>query len=293
MLNDDLLSKQKMSGCFSKEQLDHYVSHGFHPKVDVVSSEEAGKLLGKVEEFERSFGMLFSHRDNLFRYKMHLMFSWVDKLMREPALLDVVEVALGTENILVRATDIFVKEANDPSFISFHQDSTYWGLDTTKVLTAWVALTDSNLQNGVMQVVPKTHTKRQMRHVSKPNKNNMLTNCQEVESGFSAKNAVALELKPGQASLHDFQLVHGSEPNKSDQRRVGIAIRYMATDVKLAHDKPDYATLVRGKDEYGHFCKEIAPCSDIDPASIPLLNQFQKVMTATAAINFDVDLADV
>ena len=39
--------------------------------------------------------------------------------------------------------------------------------------------------------------------------------------------ALDIELAPGQMSLHDVHLVHGSNANHSPRRRAGIAIRYM------------------------------------------------------------------
>ncbi len=281
------LGPNKNLHVLTEKEMGHYEEEGYHPKVALFPSEKASEYLSKLECFEKDIGILFSKRNNLLKYKAHLLFAWVDELIRTPSLLDAVEDALGTPNIMVRATDIFVKEPKDPSFISFHQDATYWGLDTTKVLTAWVALTDSNVENGVMHVIPGTQNNKQMPHVSKPNENNMLTNYQEVESGFDETKAVPLELSAGEASLHNFLIVHGSYPNNSLGRRAGIAIRYMAADVDLSHDKPDYATLVRGKDTSGRFILEKAPRRDIDPLSISLMNQYQKVMSATAEINFE------
>ncbi len=266
-------------------QVKSYFEDGFVDRVPVFSKEKANEYLSKLLEFEEGYGVPFSSRDNYLKYKAHLLFSWVDDLIRTPALLDSVEDILGTKNIMVRATDIFVKEANDPSFISFHQDATYWGLDSKKVLTAWVALTDSNVENGVLHVIPGTHHKNQIRHITKPDEDNMLSNCQEVAE-FDESDARPLELKPGEVSFHNFLTVHGSYPNRSNSRRVGVAIRYMPTDVKLTHEKADYATLVRGEDCFGNFIHESSPCVDVDPNTLNLLKQYRTVMTATAAINY-------
>ena len=64
-------------------------------------------------------------------------------------------------------------------------------------------------------------------------------------------------------SLHHVRMVHGSPPNRSDDRRIGFAIRYVPTYVRqLAGD--DSALLVRGVDEYHHFMAE----SDLAPDAI-------------------------
>lgn len=270
----------------TQEELGSYCEKGFHPCENIFNKEEVQGCREEIQRFESSLGMKFSDRNNFFKHKAHLLFTWMDDMVRNDRLLDVVEGLLGTENILVKATDIFIKEPNDPAFISFHQDATYWGLDSDKVLTAWVAITDSNESNGVMRVIPGSQKLKQLPHTPKPNEHNMLTNYQEVEFDFENSDSVALELEPGEVSFHNYMIVHGSYPNTSDHRRIGVAIRYMSTEVKPAHDKPDYAMLVRGVDEHKNFLSEQPPEKDVDPVSITTLNHFQKVLSAVSAINF-------
>ncbi len=69
-------------------------------------------------------------------------------------------------------------------------------------------------------------------------------------------------------SLHHVGLVHGSEPNRSDARRVGFATRYMAPHVRQTLSAADGATLVRGTDRFGHFEHEPAPTSDMAPEAL-------------------------
>jgi non-heme Fe2+,alpha-ketoglutarate-dependent halogenase len=70
-------------------------------------------------------------------------------------------------------------------------------------------------------------------------------------------------LNPGEMSLHHVKVVHGSEPNRSDDRRIGLAIRYIPTSVKQLKVR-DSATLVRGVDRYDHFDLEPRPKRDLD-----------------------------
>ena len=100
----------------------------------------------------------------------------------------------------------------------------------------------------------------------------MLTRGQEVAVDVDEKQAVTIELRPGEMSLHHVRLVHGSPPNPSDDRRIGFAIRYVPTTVaQIAGD--DSATLVRGVDEHHHFAPEPQPATDMDPAFVALHKQ--------------------
>jgi len=78
---------------------------------------------------------------------------------------------------------------------------------------------------------------------------------------------VPILLEPGEMSLHHIKLVHGSEPNRSNDRRIGFAIRYIPTYVKQVKVR-DSATLVRGVDRHGHFDHEPRPQRDLDEAAL-------------------------
>jgi hypothetical protein len=64
------------------------------------------------------------------------------------------------------------------------------------------------------------------------------------------------------------RLIHGSDPNPSDQRRIGFAIRYIPTTVRQVAGSHDSATLVRGVDDYGHFDPEERPDADMSPRAV-------------------------
>jgi non-haem Fe2+, alpha-ketoglutarate-dependent halogenase len=232
--------------------------HGYHFPIRIFSKSDAESYRARLEAFERSQGGPLS---GALRNKPHLLFTWIDELVRHPTILDAVQAILGP-NLLVWSSSFFTKEANDPAFVSWHQDSTYWGLSTPDVVTAWVGFTDSDVQNGCMQVIPGTHLKDQLPHKDTFAKNNLLTRGQEVQVDVDPKDAVDLVLQAGEMSLHHVRLVHGSQPNRSDDRRIGYAIRYVPTHVYQTAGKRDSAMLVRGIDTYKHFNPEPRPIVD-------------------------------
>jgi chlorinating enzyme len=198
------------------------------------------------------------------RSKPHLVFTWAAQLIRHPAILDAVEDLLGPD-LLVWSSGFFIKDGHDPSYVSWHQDSTYWGLSHPDVVTAWLAFTVSHVPNGCMRVIPGSHLRDQMAHRDTFAKNNLLSRGQEVAVDVDGGAAVCFELRPGEFSLHHVRIVHGSEPNQADYRRIGYAIRYMPTYVRQTAGPRDTATLVRGVDRYGHFEPEPVPRADLDP----------------------------
>ena len=82
------------------------------------------------------------------------------------------------------------------------------------------------------------------------------------------RDAAMLELAAGEMSLHHVRLIHGSDPNPSDDRRIGFAIRYVPTYVRQVAGSTDSATLVRGEDRFHHFELEQRPDADMSTAAL-------------------------
>jgi non-heme Fe2+,alpha-ketoglutarate-dependent halogenase len=248
----------------AQQQL-QYDSLGFIAPLRIMSAEQAGLLCERLEAFERTQG---GPLKGSLRHKTHLLFSWLNDLVRNERILDAVEDLYGP-NLLCWTTNFFIKEAHHPAFVSWHQDSTYWGLSRPDVVTAWVALTQSNVANGAMEVIPGSHRLDQIPHRDTFSNHNLLTRGQEVAVEVDPKSAHAIELQPGEMSLHHVRLIHGSAPNLSAHRRIGFAIRYIPTSVRQLEGQ-DSATLVRGVDEFKTFEHEPRPTRDFDPQFIAI-----------------------
>ena len=245
--------------------VERYWRDGYSFPHRAVSAAEAGTLRSKLEAHEaRAGGPL----NGSLRHKTHLLFPWLWDLVRNPGIVDSVEDLLGP-NLLCWSTSFFIKEARDPAFVSWHQDATYWGLSSPDVVTAWVALSPSTLESGAMRVVPGTHAE-QIKHRDTFREGNLLTRGQEVMVDIDGASAVDLLLEPGEMSLHHVRLIHGSEPNRAADRRIGFAIRYIPTSVRQTVGPRDSATLVRGVDEYKHFDAEPRPEHDMSEAALAL-----------------------
>lgn len=243
--------------------LRQYREQGYYAPVRVMPGEEAAALRRRLEDFEAGAGIL----SGKLRHKSHLLFTWLNDLVRHPRILDAVEDIVGP-NILCWGSSFFIKEARNPGFVSWHQDSTYWGLDPADVVTAWVALSDSKAANGAMRVIPGTHLMDQVPHRDTFRTENLLSRGQEIMVEVDESRAAMLELQAGEMSLHHVRLIHGSDPNPSDLRRIGFAIRYIPTSVRQVAGAHDSATLVRGVDTYGHFDAEERPDADMSPRAV-------------------------
>jgi len=227
---------------------------GYAAPIRVLSAAEAASHRARLEAFIRERGDSAASM-GLLRTKAHLNCASLAELTRHPRILDAVEDVLGPD-ILCWASGVFLKEPRDPAYVSWHQDAMYWGLDPADVVTAWVALTDSTVENGAMQVLPGSHRGALFPHADTFASANLLSRGQKIAVDIDPAQAVTLVLQAGEMSLHHVKLAHGSAANASGDRRIGYAIRYVAPHVRQIGDGKDSATLVRGADRYGNFAAD-------------------------------------
>ncbi len=189
--------------------------------------------------------------------KPHLVAPWIYDIAKKPELLDHVAELIG-DDILLWSSDIFNKPAGSHKRVGFHQDSPYWGLSPTEgLVSVWIALTHSQPESGCMQVIRQTHSLGVLPHCNTYAADNMLSVGQEVEYDCASAEITDVALQAGECSIHHFNLIHGGQPNTSDQDRIGLVFRFISAQTKQSQG-PDSATLMRGNNS-GGFQLEIPP----------------------------------
>jgi non-heme Fe2+,alpha-ketoglutarate-dependent halogenase len=242
-------------------QIEQYRRDGYVSPVRAFPAEEARAYRARLEASEREFGPLTVGQ---LGSKTHLLFTWADEIVRTPALLDAVEDLIGPD-ILIYQLTMWIKPARDDAIVDWHQDASYFGLEPHEHVTAWVALTNATSEAGCVKVIPGSQKQGQLHHAVRQGRaRNMLPRGQSVSAEFDSSTAVEMPLEPGEFSLHHTLAVHGSEPNRSDDRRIGLGISYIPTRVRFTGKIRLSATLVRGVDCYHHFDPEPSPHADCD-----------------------------
>ncbi len=237
-----------MPRILSDAQVAQYQRDGIVFPIQALSTSEASRFRAAYEDLEARLGGRPSARQLA---QTHLHFRWAYDLATHPAVLDAVEDVLGPD-IMIWTVSIFPKQPHTPAYISWHQDGTYWGLDTTQVTTAWIALTDSSVENGCMRVVAGSHRNPILPHVETYAADNLLSRGQEIQVEVKDEDATEVVLRAGQMSLHHVNIIHGSNANRSEGKRVGFAVRFITPRTRQIgeHQK---AVLARGRDDHRHF----------------------------------------
>lgn len=169
------------------------------------------------------------------------------KYLLHQSVLDVVQQIIG-ENILLFASHFICKPAGTGLRVPWHEDSAYWKgqWDPMEVVTVWLALDKSDLENGCMQVIPGSH---QNGYSNYSNINEKAVFNTEINSGqFNESTAVPCILEPNQFSLHHAKMIHGSGKNTSNRRRCGYTMRYISASAKRTSSSDTFQIyLARGK----------------------------------------------
>lgn len=242
----------------STGQIEAYRRDGFLFPIDVLSSEE-------VSVFRDAFELLIERTRDYSpkRFdRLHLFFDWAYQIVTNEALLNVVETILG-DDILVYGTLVLAKQPRDLRYVSWHQDSFYSRLHLTPSTTAWIALTQSHQKNGCMRVIPSSHRLGALDHENVADDLLMNRRGERVRFEVDESEAVNIELEPGQMSLHESTLVHSSNPNASDQPRIGFIVRFVTSQMQNPNTR---LMRVRGDGDCEHLDLAQRPTMSADDA---------------------------
>jgi ectoine hydroxylase-related dioxygenase (phytanoyl-CoA dioxygenase family) len=185
------------------------------------------------------------------RQSRHLDSRVVYDLATNPAIIGRMRSLYGPDLILWNS-NFFVKEAGGAE-IPWHQDMNFWPLEPLVSISAWIAIDDSKVDNSCVQLIPGSH-KKSLPHV----KSTEGMDFKEMAdpASFSTKGAVNMELEPGEFFLFNERTLHHSDVNRSDRRRLGLAVRVTIPIVRVERDgkppHPGHATIVvSGRDTMG------------------------------------------
>ena len=229
------------------KQLKDYKEKGYAAPIDVLSSEETSEIKKEIEYIEKKWPEELVGRG---RNNVHYISPIFDQVCHNSKILDAVESIIG-KDILVGGTTLLIKDSDKKGFVSWHQDAKYIGFEPYNWVTAWLAITDANEENGCMRMWSGTHKNKFKIHKEKFNddQGNLLTRGQTIENVPINKTEPVI-LKAGQMSLHHPRIAHGSGINKSNKRRIGFVIQsYIGTDVDQVIGKV-YVQQARGKDSF-------------------------------------------
>ncbi len=245
-----------------------YQADGYLTAIRLLSAQEAGNQRTILEQAEAQVGPLH------YKTKIHTLLRSPFEVATRPEVLDIIEELIGPDIMLYNATYI-IKEAHSQAHVSWHQDLTYWGFDQDDQVSMWLALSPATELSGCMKMLPGSHMHGEQQHHFTEDTSNVLLSGQTIKNVDETK-AVVCDLAPGEASFHHGWTMHTSLPNRSDDRRIGLNVQFIAPHVKQVKGQIDGAVLVRGEDHYHHFETDTVAMSDLSPEAIVYQQQLEQ-----------------
>ena len=187
----------------------------------------------------------------------HLRYGRVYDLLTHPRIVGCVKDLVG-EDVIAWGSHFFCKMPGDGKRVSWHQDASYWPLTPSKAVTAWLAIDDADVGNACMRYIPGSHVLGHLTYTLSENDEANVLN-QTVAGVEKLGEAVPVELKAGEISIHSDLLLHGSEANQSTRRRCGLTLRYCPADVRARLGWNAKGVIVSGRDEAGHWGNAARP----------------------------------
>ncbi len=268
------LEHGKLSSSLSQK----YWNDGFLHPIQIFNPDEAATYRAELEEIERDWLTAdLPHPLNTYkRTNAHCVIPLAARLALDSRVLDAVEGVLGPD-LMIWSAEFFIKEPHTAHIVGMHQDLTYWGLGATSdQVTAWIALSPATVASGCMDFVAGSHKNPILPHDDTFSENNLLSRGQEIAVDVADSDKTHIELAPGQMSLHHGLTIHGSGPNSSDDRRIGIAIRYLNPNAQQEVAERDFAMMARGADMSGNFLHYMPPTQNFDPRALKLYDTIRK-----------------
>lgn len=265
-----------------KQTLSHlnYLNRGIDWPIKAFESEQSVDFYQRFFDFQTKSMTIRGKETHI---KPHLISTWLDKIVHHPVIVDAVEAALGAD-IVLWTSDFANKEAGAGTYVPWHQDTPYWNLSDTNVVSVWLALTESKKSNGAMRVFPATHNEGALGRINiegdpheaykdgtrTSSKGNIFAYDHIMDREVDESLALDVELEPGQFSLHNIQLLHGGGPNESNHDRVGFVMRYISANT-FCHSGLDSVTPIRGNCARDYFVLEQRPSADFSGQAVQTL----------------------
>jgi non-haem Fe2+, alpha-ketoglutarate-dependent halogenase len=193
--------------------------------IRVLEPEEVRRYSAALADVEAALGGRVKRLD-----WAHLFFDWAFELTTHPRVIEPIAAILGPD-VLVQSSRLLCKHPHDRSFVGWHQDGLYSGLNHGASVTAWIALSAATADNGCLRVIPGSHRLGMLSHVETYAADNLSNHGEEVAVAFDRDAAVDVALGPGEMSLHHVNVIHGSDANRSDTTRIGYSISYVTPAV--------------------------------------------------------------
>lgn len=164
------------------------------------------------------------------------------RLLVDDRLTGAVSAAIGSPNVQLHHTKMFIKPPEKGSPFPMHQDYPYFPHERHSMMAAIVHFDDAPLEKGCLRVVPGSHKLGPLKHEG--------TYHLPFEQ-YPIESAKALPAKAGDVLLFNYLTIHGSGVNVSQEARTTVLIQMRDPEdlpTVKTHESRGQGTMLRGID---------------------------------------------
>jgi ectoine hydroxylase-related dioxygenase (phytanoyl-CoA dioxygenase family) len=210
----------------TEEILEQYSEKGYYVFRNVLDTEYLSEIKNHIDWLQEKYDV--ESPEHLHHPLMRDDAFWV-RLISDARVLDIAKVILGN-HIVCFTSHYICKPPRVGVPVYWHQDAAYWNITPMNAVSLWLAIDQSSIENGCLRFIPGSHKNKVHPLIADQSNKNMLSSTLSGEL-FNKEEAVAIQLNPGDISIHHPNIIHGSQENKSDNWRRGLDIGYTVPDV--------------------------------------------------------------
>jgi phytanoyl-CoA hydroxylase len=221
--------------------MDGFEQNGFAIVEDVFSRQEISALSEEVDQVIEGKAPYLPASEMVFEpntqpprlrnaFRLHLYQETFLEAARHPSLVGPVQTILGKQ-LRLYGSQVFAKPAEVGTVVPAHQDMPYWPFAPYEMVSAWIALDDSTVENGCVRYTAGSHKLGMLPHAPSGVTGNSLGVVPDPR--LQALPEYPAEVKRGSCILHHCLTVHRSEANRSASPRRGLIYVYMSERVQL------------------------------------------------------------
>lgn len=161
---------------------------------------------------------------NLWRLQLHNEFF--QNLGERPEIVELIGKLVKGEALLT-GVETFNKPARIGSGVPYHQDNAYFCQTPPDMLTVWIAIDPVTVENGAIYFMKGSHRQGVLPTKQSGVTGNSIGLAEQPTTPKSEQFCATLD--PGDATIHHCDVIHHSDPNSTEQARLGLLLVYRGT----------------------------------------------------------------
>jgi len=229
--------------------LGQFTRDGVTSPIRILKADDVASI---EEQYRQFVACQDEHPDQSVDIKPHLVSNWLDSVVRNPALIQILETILGND-IVLWESDVQLARPGDLQTVDWHQDLPLWDLSGDRMVNVLFAITPISQSCGARLMIPGSHGSL-------------------FDSRQPTPESTRIELAAGEFCVHHGNLAWATEPNHGSDDAVVFVMRYMAADM-FSRTGMDSVTWIQGERKHNEFEFEPRVDNDFDYSALKAIER--------------------